>query len=333
VVRGERLAAFTALGEHVREHIGTAVADMPDLAQQRRRLENPTVAGRYATVAEATKRRYPQEWAELEALARGAGVAFDDLLLLNLRGDLGADGTGCTDLCYAGDGVGFIAHNEDGAAVQDGRCRLLTLAIDGDVPVTTWWSPGFVPANMFTVTGNGLTWGIDHLGVLEPAAAPGRHFVARAAQHETTVEGLVAYLAANPSAGGFAYTIGHIGHPEATVVETAAGKSYATSMSPDRPFDWHTNHLRHLPAELDTWYQNSVDRGTFLSGLEVPARPDAAWFLSVLATAPVLRDAQGPHVTLATFVIDLIRAEATIRPRGGEPVSLPVADLVAGVAA
>ncbi|MDT7804486.1 MAG: hypothetical protein QOI78_7919 [Actinomycetota bacterium] len=36
-------------------------------------------------------------------MAAGAGVPFDDLLLANLRGDLGSgDGTGCTDLAWVG---------------------------------------------------------------------------------------------------------------------------------------------------------------------------------------------------------------------------------------
>jgi acyl-CoA:6-aminopenicillanic acid acyl transferase len=338
VVHGERLAAFEALGSHARDEIMGAVQRMPDLVTLRRRLELPSIAGLHSAVAAQTRRAHPREWAELTALARGARVAFDDLLLLNLRGDLGTeDGTGCSDLGYVGHGAGFVAHNEDGADVQLGTCRLLTLAIDGDVPVTTWWYPGFVPANTFTVTGNGLAWGIDHIGVRDPRPAPGRHFVARAAQHQATRAGVVRHLTANPGAGGFAYTIGRVGHPEVTLVETAAGHARAIDLHPgDRPFCWHTNHLLHLPSELDTRYANSVDRARFLDGLSVPERPDAAWFLSVLAGATlphgVLRAGDSGTVTLATFVIDLAQAEATVLPAGGHPVTVPVADLVAGVA-
>lgn len=107
------------------------------------------------------------------------------------------------------------------AAEQLGTCLLLTLAVDGDAPVTTWSCPGFVPAK----------------------------------------------------------TTGHIGHAEVSIVETAATHSHVTELGPDeRPFCWHTNHLLDLPSELDS------------------------------------------------------RAQATVLPAGGQPVSLPTADLVAGIA-
>jgi acyl-CoA:6-aminopenicillanic acid acyl transferase len=332
VVRGERVAAFRALGEYASDRITEAVATVPDLATQRRRLADPAVARQYAAVAAATESEYPREWAELAALAAGSGADLDDLLLLNLRGDLGVDdGTGCSDLGYVAAGRGFVAHNEDGAAAQRGRCLLLTLLIDGDVPVTCWWCPGFVPANTFVVTGHGLVWGIDHIGVRQPAAAPGRHFVARAAQHQPTHADVVRHLTTSRAAGGFAYTVGTIGHPAVTQVETAAGRSHARAVRPDSPLCWHTNHLLDLPSTMDKSYPNSLDRARFLRGLRVPEAPGTDWFLSVLAGASlpngVRRDDNGV-ATLATFVVDLAKETATIQPADTRPLTVPVADLL-----
>lgn len=323
VARGERLAVFRELGAHAGHHIRATVDEMPDLDALRRRVTTDVLT----PVAVASERDHPRVWAELKALADGAGAPFDDLLLLNLRGDLGPDGTGCTDLAWCTPDRALIAHNEDGSAWQDGRCSLLTLLVDGDPPVTVWWLPGFIPANTFVLTGHGLAWGIDHLTVPRPAAAPGRHFVAREVQRSGSPAAALADL---PSAGGFAYTIGRLGHPEVTLVESAAGHFWTARVGGERPFRWHTNHPLHLPDGVGIPNRNSEDRARFLERVTVPRRPGPPWFLGILTGAPL---PNGVHrddgtVTQATFVVDLLEQQVTLVRRGGEPVTVPVADLL-----
>jgi len=118
--------------------------------------------------------------AELAAFAAGAGVPFDDLALLNLRGDLGLvdGGIACSDLGWRRE-RSAVAHNEDGAPEDVGRCALLTMTGTGRPPVTAFWYPGFVPSNAFALTGDGLIWTVDHLPVAAPSPGAGRHFVGR----------------------------------------------------------------------------------------------------------------------------------------------------------
>jgi hypothetical protein len=136
VVAGPRLAAFRALGEHTREEIFGVVENMPE----RQALERFAATSRGQSVlgrlAAETARTQPVEYAELAALAAGAGIDFDTILLANLRGDLGGDGTGCSDLGWRR-ARSLVAHNEDGAPGLQGRFMLLTLAIDGEAPVTS----------------------------------------------------------------------------------------------------------------------------------------------------------------------------------------------------
>ncbi|MGI5214119.1 C45 family autoproteolytic acyltransferase/hydolase [Plantactinospora sp. CA-290183] len=338
ILRGERLAVFQALGAHARHGIQATVEQMPDLVDLRRRTTAPTVAQTLAAVSVASQHHYPRVWAELTALAEGAQVPFDDLLLLNLRGDLGTDdGTGCTDLAYSTPTRAVIAHNEDGIAWLDGRCTLLTLDINGDPPITTWWLPGFIPANTFVLTGNGLAWGIDHLTVPHPAHAPGRHFVARALQREPTPAHVAERLTTTPSAGGFAYTIGRLGHPDVTVIEAAAGHAWTTRVKPPQPFHWHTNHALHLPTGITSSYPNSEDRARFLKHLTIPDHPQTPWFLNILTGAPlpdgVRRDgADDTSVTLLTIAVDLLDQQATLIRRNGKRLSLPTPDLITGIA-
>lgn len=151
VVSGPGAECFRALGEHMREEISYAVTDWPLIHRLRRHVTGEPGRGWLASVWAATQAAHPAEWAELTALAAGAGVAVADLALLNFRGDLGAveGGFGCSDLAWRR-GRSFIAHNEDQSSAVAGLCALLTLAIDGLPRVCAFWCPMLLPSNPAT---------------------------------------------------------------------------------------------------------------------------------------------------------------------------------------
>ena len=173
VLTGPDREAFGALGEHVREELAALAEAWPVLPRLRRHVSGPPGRDLLAAVRQATAESFPAEWAELAAFADGAGVPFDDLALLNLRGDLGLidGGIGCSDLGWRRE-RSVVAHNEDGALEDVGRCALLTMTGTGRPPVTAFWYPGFVPANAFALTGDGLIWTVDHLPVAAPGPGP-----------------------------------------------------------------------------------------------------------------------------------------------------------------
>ncbi|WP_431771664.1 C45 family autoproteolytic acyltransferase/hydolase [Streptomyces cucumeris] len=341
VVSGEREDAFRALGETARTEVRAVLESLPEGGPLRRWAATGRGRARLDGVLRASEARHPAEVAEARALAVGAGVDTETLLLANLRGDLGGDdGTGCTDLAWRR-GRSYVAHNEDGAPVLAGRLMLLTLRIEGEAPVTVEWYPGFLPANTFTATGHGLVWGINHIQAARPAAdAAGRHFVARGLQRARTLDEAVAYLRSCPSAGGFAYTIGEAASGRVVVVEAVAGRAAVVEAGAPGgdPLHWHTNHLRHLPP-LDVaeegargasatrhlgQYEESAARGAALSRLRQPAaEPTTGWFLDALTSAPlpdgVHRTARGadPLMTLCTAVADLTADRITLRSAGG----------------
>jgi len=152
-----------------------------------------------------------------------------------------------------------------------------------------------------------------------------------------TIDEAVGYLAAHPSAGGFAYTIGDrtgrivsmeamAGHH--AVVEVGAG--------PD-PLLWHTNHGRYLAGSEPSPAGTSVARGKVLSALAIPAAdPGPDWFLRILAGAPLpdgVRADPAPGynaTTLCTFIADLTAGEAVIAARDDQAVTIPLRDLAEG---
>lgn len=360
VVAGPRLAVFRALGELARDETHEVVESMPE----RRALERfvATSQGRAVLdrVVAETARAQPAEYAELAALAAGAGIDFDTILLANLRGDLGGDdGTGCSDLGWRR-ARSLVAHNEDGAPALQGRFMLLTLAVDGEAPVTTEWYAGFLPSNTLAVTGHGLVWGINHVQVSAPAAGAGRHFVARGLQQARSLDAAIGYLSAHVSAGGFTYTFGEAVTGRVATAEAAAGRVAVVEADPaTRPLMWHTNHLRYLDgerasppetspaAEIDPGVADeaarslglpdeSMARGCVLDAVTVPAaEPSPDWFLDILTSAApdgVYRSAEhgDPLMTLCSAAADLTAGEVTLQPRGGPRVRLPLADLAAG---
>ena len=338
VLSGPAAEAFGALGRHMRAEIHAVVGEWDDMAGLRQHVAGPPGRGRLADVSRASEVAFPEVWAELAALADGAGVPRGDLALLNYRGDLGAvgDGGGCSDLAWRRREA-FIAHNEDDSEFFDGRSAMLTLALDGQPVVTAFWKPGFLPSTTFTATGTGLVWAIDHLPAASPGRCPGRHYIARGLQRSAgTLDQATEYLRDHPSAGGFAYIIGDQSGRIVTV-EALAGQYASREVGEDGPLAWHTNHGRYLNGADAEPRGTSLARGDVLQALDVPAdEPDAAWFARILAGAALPDGVRAdfspghPGMTLCTFVVNLTRGEAAVLGPGAEAVTIPLADLAHG---
>ena len=340
VLRGPDREAFRALGEHTRDEMAALIRTWGLVARLRRHVNGPPGRERLASVRGASAQGFPAAWAELAAFAEGCAVPFEDLALMNFRGDLGlvTGGIGCSDLAWRRE-RSLIGHNEDGAPENLGQCALLTLTLDGLPTVTAFWYPGFLPANAFTVTADGLVWTIDHLPVALPGDGAARHFVGRGLQRSArTLDAAVDYLKTHRSAGGFAYTIGDR-TGRIVNVEALAGRHAFVVAGPHHagPLLWHTNHGRYLPGADPAPEGTSVARGLTLGALAVPEQdPDPGWFLRILAGAPqpdgVRGDADSgdPAVTLCTLVADLTAGQAIVAARDEQPVTIPLPDLAEG---
>jgi hypothetical protein len=344
VVSGQAGDCFRVLGGHMRAQIREAVTEWTSTRVLREHVAASPGREQFAAVLSATQAHFAPEWAELAALADGAGVAVEDLALLNFRGDLGkVEGSfNCSDLAWRR-GRSFIAHNEDQGTSMTGSCALLTLAIDGLPPVWAFWCPMFLPSNAFSVS-DGLVFSVDSLIVPEPGPWAGRHFVARGLQRRCrTVHEAIGYLRASPCASGFAYTIGEYpanGHGDGAQAGRIAGVEAVRDQlnvvevgGPTGPLFWHTNHARFLPG---TTGADVCERAGVLAGRPLPdGEPDTAWFLRLLAGAPlpggvrVDPTSEDPFLTLCTFVADLTVGTAVLQWRGERPVDLLLRDLVA----
>lgn len=339
IVRGPASEAFASLGAHQGREIRAVVEGLPALVALRRHVASEPGKHRLAVVRRATQSRFPALWAELAALAAGAGVDLDDLALLNFRGDLGVAGpdpagerAGCSDLAWRRQ-RSFLAHNEDEPDFFAGRCALLTLALDDQQPVATFVKPGFLPGTTFTVTGSGLVWSIDHMQARSPGPGAGRHFTARGLQLvASSVDQAIGYLREHPSAGGFAYTIGDRAGRIVTV-ESSAGQHAWREIGTNSPVGWHTNHGRYITDAAPSPHGTSLHRAQVLAALDIPAyEPEPGWFLRVLTRPPPDGVRAEPTdadrtTTLCTIVADLTGNQMTIIAHDAEPVTVPLSSL------
>ncbi len=241
VLRGDREQVFRALGEVHAAGIARVRERQDGMWQSLVRRAEGAANDRFAQVVASSTRLLPVEAQEVEWMAAGAGVEVAELWALNLRGDLGRDGLGCSDLAVAVDGGVVMGHNEDGGGELQGDVRLVTLDIDGDPSVTAVWYPGMLPANAFVTTSAGLSFGMDHVSVaVADLRGAGRHLVARHAQRQHDGDAARAALTDVACAGGFAFDIVDAAG-RVDLVENAAGR-VATASGGFGALR-HTNHL------------------------------------------------------------------------------------------
>jgi hypothetical protein len=332
VVAGNRVEAFHALGAHMSTKIAAVLSDVPNFAAMERYAATSAGNAHVTEISRLTAEAYSEQVAELRAMADGAGVSFEQLLLLNLRGDLGdlAAG-GCTDLIWRGRRT-VLAHNEDGARALADHCALLSLHLDEEPAVTAWWYPGFLPSNAFVLTSRDLAWGINHLPVSGPAPAPGRHFLARELQKSANLSVALNFLRGHPTAGGFTYNFAESPTGLGATVEAAYGQSAESHVKSGQGI-WHTNHTRYLAVDTDPAVTvSSRQRAHVLERLDMNGEtPSLDWFCSLLTQPPPLGVRQeSMSVTLCSFIADLSAGELVVIPRGNPPVTARIDDLLRG---
>ncbi len=353
VVRGARDEVFRALGEahaddirRCRDRAGGAWSRVARSARRR--------ADRLERVVASSRRLLPVEAQEIGWLAEGAGLPEEDLWVYNLRGDLGHDGTGCSDVSTIGGGHVLLGHNEDGDRELVGLVRLVTLAIDGDPALTAVWYPGMLPANTFVASSAGLVVGVDHVPVPSPCLdGAGRHLVARHAQRQAGGAAAREALCRVPCAGGFAFDVADGPAHRVDLVEIAAGRSATWAVTagdpggedgPAYPILRHTNHLRHLDATADGLRLPPGDRSLAESTARAAALDRVTRRVDTLADVEAALLADGVHNrtevlwTFVTIAVDLTADVVVLHGPGGrwsgrlsaftrgEAVTLPTGD-------
>jgi hypothetical protein len=196
-----------------------------------------------AAMGALVRERFANVWCELQGLAEGLGLPFEDVFLWNCRGDLWAMAPdGCTTVQIPGTTHRRIAHNEDGDPAFAGHCALAMCEVAGSPRFVSFVYPGSLPGHTFAVTNPGLAMAVNNLRETHVAPGVPRMVLTRALLDAPTLDAAVSLLRGQPRAGGFHLTLGHRGSAELLSVEFS---SLACSVRQVTVPSLHANHAIH----------------------------------------------------------------------------------------
>jgi hypothetical protein len=288
---------------------------------ERYRALSPFLGGeRMAAIEACSRRAYPALMREMDGMAEGAEVGFDELFLWNCRGDLPgasaiAGSQGCTDIIVPGDPESglpaVIAHNEDDAPDLADDCFLATVETPGEPGFTSFCSPGLLPGHTFAVNASGLVQTINHIRPRDQKVGIARHIIARAVLGCPTLAAARRILERTDRASGFHHNLGEMGSMTALSVEAPASGCAVRTVREPRA---HANHLvfeafAGIDQEIARSSRERQDRAEALIGSGAAGRDP----LAVLSDTqdpdwPICRKRQdGPDTgyTLATAVFEI----------------------------
>ncbi|SAK69877.1 peptidase C45, acyl-coenzyme A:6-aminopenicillanic acid acyl-transferase [Caballeronia fortuita] len=194
-------------------------------------------------MAALVRERFPRVWDELNGLAAGLHLHFEDVFLWNCRGDVWAmSPDGCTTVQLPGTDVRRIAHNEDGFPAFAGDCAIAQCKIDGGPGFAAFVYPGSLPGHTFAVTDNGLAITVNNLRQREVVAGVPRMVITRALLDAADIDAAVSIVRNNPRAGGFHLTLGSCKSSALVSVEFSAHDCSVVEVSAP---SLHANHAIH----------------------------------------------------------------------------------------
>ena len=200
-------------------------------------------SARLAAMADLVRQRFPRVRQELEGLAHGLALPFEDVLVWNCRGDLWAmSPDGCTTVQLPDPLAPRISHNEDGDPIFAGHCAIAQCDVQGSPGFSSFVYPGSLPGHTIAVTDAGLAVTVNNLRLQHVEAGVPRMVLGRALLDVSSLEQAVALLEESPKAGGFHLTLAQRGRPEILSVEFVAG---ACSVQRIEVPSLHSNHAIH----------------------------------------------------------------------------------------
>ncbi len=272
--------------------------------------------------------RFPAYLSELEGIAAGAKRPFEEVFLVNLRGEFSglmppdsrtADTPvqGCTDCLVLTAESALIGHNEDGSSASRGRLYVVTVNLDDGPAFSALSYPGFLPGNAFGFNQAGILHTVNHVAPRPIKIGVSRHFLARTLLDARSLDEAIGNVTGSDRASGFNYNIGSLTERRLVSVEVAPQHHHVREV---QGYYTHTNHYFELNEQKQEISQSSQKRlaRSLALGRETPPGK-AGQVLALLSDQsdrdyPIYRDAALPDAdaTLCSALYDLDRRELRI---------------------
>lgn len=274
---------------------------------------------------------YPAYMQEIEGIAEGAGRPFEEIFIINLRGEFrsytkAASDQGCSTISLMTDEEAAFGHNEDGSEYYRDNAYVVEAKVTGKPSFTAYSYPGFLCGNAFGFNSEGICFSNNDVQPLDVQVGIGRHFIARSLFEATSIEDAVERVTPPKRAAGFNYTIGSVKERRIVNVAVSPKKHTVTEVE---GIDYRTNHYTDL-GDIAQYIQPSsrirFDRAASLLNQLNPSNKSD--LLRVLADRenpdyPIFRNGRPPDdiATLCTCLFDLDAKECVIYT--GHPIKEP----------
>ena len=306
---------------------------------------NTSIGNRlYHSYLKIHRNRFPGYVAELEGIAEGAARPFEEIFLVNLRGEFAGlitmgpqsghssatDQSGCTDCLVLTPEAALIGHNEDGPPAGLGNMFVARIAVDHCPAFHALCYPGFLPGNAFGFNESGILHTINTVEPRPIKMGLSRHFLARSLLEAKTLEEALQNVTVPDRASGFNYNIGSLSERRLVSVEVAPERHHVHEV---QGCYTHTNHYFKLKNQKQVISRSSRKRLERARNLcQAPTPADAAHVLALLSDQadriyPIYRDATPPDedATLCSALYDLDNRE--LRIYWEHPVRKPEANI------
>jgi predicted choloylglycine hydrolase len=274
------------------------------------------------------RKRFPAYISELEGMAEGAKRPFEEVFLVNLRGEFSglmpqASQTGdipvqgCTDCLVLTADSALIGHNEDGSPASSGRLYVVTVNLAEGPTFSALSYPGFLPGNAFGFNQAGIMHSVNHVAPRPIKVGLSRHFLARSLLDARSLDEAIRNITESDRASGFNYNIGSLSERRVVSVEVAPKRHHIHEV---QGYYTHTNHyfeLNEQQQEITPSSRKRLERSLTLGRATPPG--EAGHVLALLSDRtdrdyPIYRDATLPDVdaTLCSALYDLDSRELRI---------------------
>ena len=247
-VSGEPYQVGHAIGKHFAYQIKEGIKRRQQWFDELKSFMNENRSQRYEPFLEAGRQHFPEAVEELRGSAEGAGVPFEDMMVLILKSELGTmkhklkpETPGCSTLALANRDRLLLAHNEDGHVAYDGLMFLVKISVPGQPSFLRLTYPGVYSgsAPSFSDAGIAITTNFIDGRAVRPGGIP-RYFISRAARNARTLDEAVKIVTHPERAFSFHFFLGSVEEKKILSVETSVDHHQTYQV---QDLYVHTNHL------------------------------------------------------------------------------------------
>ncbi len=212
--------------------------------------------GAFDKLVSASQTHVPRAFQQLQGWARGTGIPLKDLLVLNLKSEIGllrdrAEGKstpasdkerqpGCSTIVVKSGEKLIHVHNEDGADVYADLMFLLKVRPDNQPAYLTLCYPGILPGNAPGFNELGLVQTTNYIAAKEVRLGAGRYFLDHMVLECKTIDEAIEWVTHKERAFAFHHVLTNLKEGRSVGVEVTPAKKETKEI---KGLFLHTNHL------------------------------------------------------------------------------------------